>query len=305
MNWQPLTLIEPTTAATASGAADSSLDEIPAELSAADGALGAIAGRSKWQAGALAGGAASIEAQRTALAALLNSGGQLLTLHPWTRGAADSGTGLYGDAARGYLSPQQAVQALGDKLTDVMDSGKDGAGEILLVMISGNNYGSWAQSLAALNAVLPLADLPLCQRRAEQLAALEDDKLQRLEAPNNPHWRQQGQPAAADQLRTTLGAVLARVEALANDSDPLAELQGFLTRRGADLADRRQSWADLQVALAGGAGVVWSDTAANPQALAQALQQIEPPNPGAPLCALVAMTGPTGCFTFIKEVLGL
>lgn len=306
MTWYALDLVEPATAGAASDAADTSLAAIPGALDTAAAALAAMASRSKWKAGGLAAGAGGIDGQRTAVSDLLASGGQVVTIHPWTQGAGDTGNGVRSEPARGWLSPAQAVQALVDKLKDKLDPAKDEAEELLLIMVSGSDYASWAASLAAFNSVLPLGDLSLCQRRAEQLATLEADKRQRIAASHNPRWRrlngqQQGTGAA---IRTQLGGLLARVEALFSDTDPLTDLQTFLDDRAAMLTERQQAWDDLRATLGPTTQQLYVAAGGSPEGLASQLQQSTPPNPGAPLCALVAVTGPAGSLDYFKEVVG-
>ncbi|BES69737.1 hypothetical protein RE428_08000 [Marinobacter nanhaiticus D15-8W] len=306
MTWYSLDLTEPATAGAASDAADPSLEAIPGAIETSTASLAAISSRSKWKPGDLASGAGGIVEQRAALSDLLASGGQVVTIHPWTQGAGDTGNGVRSEPARGWLSPAQAVQALVDKLKDKLDPAKDESEELLLIMVSGSDYGSWARSLAAFNSVLPLGDLSLCQRRAEQLATLEADKRQRIAASHNPRWRrlngqQHGTGAA---IRTQLGALLARVETLSSDTDPLMDLQAFLDNRTAMLTERQRAWDDLRGTLGPTTQQLYVAAGGSPEGLAAQLQQSSPPNPGAPLCALVAVTGPAGCLSYFKEVVG-
>ncbi|GAA4649018.1 hypothetical protein GCM10023116_12920 [Kistimonas scapharcae] len=304
MTWAPVTVTEPATPSGVSATADPVLDQVPGELTSAGSRLSGISGRAAFSPSPLAGQAGGIRDARQQLASLLEGGAMALTVHPWTMAVAEPGG--VDTPNRGWLSPDGASAALAAKLRDPMEPRKDNVRECLAVLVCAGGYQSFADTLAQLNTVLPLAGLPFAERRARQLASWERDKWQRAVAPANPRWqsRRHRQDDTAAGIRDNLGTLVATVEQYAADGDPVTELQALLAKRSARLAERRQAWADFRTALAGGTGWVVS-LQGDPEQMARSLDGITPPSASCTLTALVALAGPAGSLDYFREVFGL
>ncbi|WLQ14390.1 hypothetical protein O5O45_00380 [Hahella aquimaris] len=250
----------------------------------------------------LAAQASEAAAARDAYLALMRYEGQTLCVHPFQEGVGD-GSGLYR-----YLSAPNAAARLAAKLTDAQDAGRPrGLLDAVAVLIVARDLAGFAERLAAFNAVFPTPELQLAQRRAAQLATLEQEKFILPDAPLTPPWtaRDGIQVHHLAQHGRAVGAQLATAQGYASETpSPIAELQAVIARKRQRLKELQSHYDQLKGQLTGQAGYALY-AQGDASAVAAQLQA-----PGAPgheyvLTAGALFVAGTGQLTFLKETFGL
>ncbi|AZZ94674.1 hypothetical protein EUZ85_29775 [Hahella sp. KA22] len=249
----------------------------------------------------LATQASEAAAAREAYQALMHYEGQILCVHPFQEGVAD-GSGLYR-----YLSAPNAAARLAAKLTDAQDAGRPlGQLDAVALLIVARDLAGFAERLAAFNAVFPAPELQLAQRRAAQLATLEQEKWLLPDAPLTPPWvaRDGLQIPRLAQHGRAVGAQLATAQGYAAETpSPIAELQAVIERKRQHLQQLQSHYDQLKSQLTGQAGyALYAEGDAS--AVAAQLQA------GAPgheyvLTAGALFVADAGRLTFLKETFGL
>lgn len=271
-----------------SAAADR-LDALASLASTAPNPVGAAAG------GAIAGG-------RDGLTGLL-AGVTALTVTPFQHGIGQ-GSGL-----QRYLSAPNLLKHMAGQLTAGGDPHRPvGRQYGLAILVLGTELGQLAQSLAVLNAVLPLPALQRAERRAGQLARLEGEKWLMPASDTAPKWRARGLRRSTwpRQAQQAMSAQLAALEGYAADTHPVAELAALADRKAARLQAQAQHLATLQTELAGGGTTLrarWLGEG-EPAELRDALLEGEAPGHEWGLCAGVLLAGPQSAMTYLKELFG-
>lgn len=250
--------------------------------------------------------AAPAAAARTALGLLLNRGGKIITVHPWTAGAGETGSGFYSQQSRGYLSPVKALEQIAKKLSDPCDAGKDTAGEVVILLMVSAALDAWIINLAALNAVFPFSELQMCERRARALAAMDSAKMEKRHAPGNPSWSDHDhrQPQAVRKIFSTSESLAAAAGAFAADPDPVTELAVFLGERQAATAADSAKWQELTASMTGIGPLAFFMTGATPFSMVADMQSTIGGNGivnAEVYCAAVALAGPVGSLQFFRE----
>lgn len=164
---------------------------------------------------------------------------------------------VYGLGSDGFLSTQQAINALAAKLRDNADRHTPGNQNHALVLLL--SAASPAQLLSQLTPICNLLAVPTLlayQRQLQKEASLAADKMQQNAPALTPRWTQISdlnlQPLRS--ASTLLGAQIAQLESLSADAaTPLAKLTALANKRSA-LIGALQS--DL-TALQGVAGSIW------------------------------------------------
>jgi hypothetical protein len=252
----------------------------------------------------LAGAAANVTALRTQLEALLQAGGRFVCVHPYVHPVGDR-RGEYS-----YLTPSDCVAALADKIADPEDGAGDAdAGNLaaVCVLLHAADHGPFAALLAAFNAVFPVTELQLAERRARQLITLEKDKRIIATAPKEPRWVASAphRHGALCGMDTALGALVAQSEAFAaENASAEAELSAIMQARAAHVAQLDAAWQALCSGLAGDAGLGWylSGDAAG---MARQLAAGGTPVSAYKLCGALCWVGAAERVAVFKEVFGL
>lgn len=227
---------------------------------------------------------------------------RVLCVHPWQQGVGQ------GENHYRYLSPANAMVHAAAKVTEAVDAHRPrGALDALTIIITGKSFADFSNSLRAFNQLFPVPDLQLCERRAGQLAILENDKQILPDAMRNAYWRDRNK-ITAGLLRNGLsvvGEVCAHAMAYeGGGTDPDAELQILIQKKHATL----QASSDAIEALAGqfsggNAKAVFLENQ-TPQQLQNTLS-----NSGLthddPLCCCLVLTAEQGGLLTLQQLLGL
>lgn len=303
MTWLPLSLSWPAQPTQWLAALDSPLAQAGSELSAAADrldALASLASTAPNPVGAAAGGA--IAGGRDGLTGLL-AGVTALTVTPFQHGIGQ-GSGL-----QRYLSAPNLLKHMAGQLTAGGDPHRPvGRQYGLAILVLGTEYGQMAQSLAVLNAVLPLPDLQRAERRAGHLARLDGEKWLMPASDTAPKWRARGLQRSTwpRKAQQAMAAQLAALEGYAADTSPVAELAALADRKTARLQAQAQHLANLQAELAGGGGTLrvrWLDEG-DPAELRDALLDGDAPGHEWSLCAGALLAGAQPAMTYLKELCG-
>lgn len=230
------------------------------------------------------------------------AGAHIVCVHPWCQGVGQ------GDSHFRYLSPANAVAAAANKFTDAPDYRKPAGNlDALVLVVSANGFHAFAQTLNTFNRVFPVADVLFCERRAQQLASVEQDKLQLPDAPINARWHAKGIGALG--LTRVAGSVLGSWGASAmayqaGGNDPAGELDALITKKQSLLQAQAQAAADLQGLFAGGVG---RGAFLSGQSAAQIKNALLNSDVGhdEPLACCLVVAGAVGSLTLLREMLGL
>lgn len=301
MSLQPITMHTPPTATTIHDGLAAVTSGIAGEVAGAQARLAAVTGGAVVQSAALSGAAAGASALRDQLAALLQSGGTMLAVHPYIHPVGDR----RGDYS--YLTPSDCVAALASKLTDTEDLPDSGNLAAVVVLIHALDHAAFAAALGAFNAVFPVTELQLAERRAAQLATLETDKGIITTAPKEPRWVANAphRHGTACRLDTSLGALLAQCEGYdSENTSPEAELAALLTERAAHVAALEAAWVAFCNGLQGG-NALGSYCTGDAESIARQLVASGAPAAAYKLCAAVCWVGAPERVRLFKEVFGL
>lgn len=209
---------------------------------------------------------------------------------------------VFGLGDDGFLSTQQAIHALAEKLRDNADRHTPGNQNHALVLLL--SAASPAQLLSQLTPICNLLALPALmayQRQLQKEASLAADKMQQTAPALTPRWTQRStlnlQPLRS--AATLLGSQIAQLESIASDAaTPLAKLTALAEKR-LELLGALQS--DL-TALANVSGSIWRFTyTGSAAALATELQ-----NTAAPVkqpLSVATVISSTQPLTFFQELL--
>ncbi len=249
-------------------------------------------------AGACAGSAAALDQLR----AILAHETLCVCVHPWTQGVGQ------GEGVARYLSPANAIAAASAKFVDAADAHKPKtAMEAVCVVLSATGFKQLGDAVAQFCAVLPNPQLGLCQRRAQQLAALERDKIDMPGAPGNALWAP-GRLSGTTPVRsgnTALGEQLAHAVGYeAGGKSALQELTALADKKQQAITAASDAIAALVATFAGGIGKGVFISAKAPEQIKNELAGSELDH-DAPLAVCLVYAAPAEKLTVLKELLGL
>lgn len=209
---------------------------------------------------------------------------------------------VYGLGNDGFLSTQQAINALAAKLRDNADRHTPGNQNHALVLLL--SAASPAQLLSQLTPICNLLAVPALlayQRQLQKEASLAADKMQQTAPALTPRWTQ-SRSLNLQPLRSAtglLGSQIAQLESLADDgATPLTKLTALANKRSAMLT---QLQTDL-TALANVSGSIWRFAyIGSAAALATELQNTAAPVKQPMSVAMVISS--TQPLTFFQELL--
>ncbi|WP_348731838.1 hypothetical protein [Rheinheimera texasensis] len=209
---------------------------------------------------------------------------------------------VYGLGNDGFLSTQQAINALAAKLRDNADRHTPGNQTHALVLLL--SAASPAQLLSQLTPICNLLAVPTLlayQRQLQKEASLAADKMQQNAPALTPRWTQISdlnlQPLRS--ASTLLGAQIAQLESLSADAaTPLTKLTALANKRSALIGALQ---TDL-TALQGVAGSIWR-FAYNGSAAALATELQNTAAPVKQPVSVAMVISSTQPLTFFQELL--
>lgn len=215
---------------------------------------------------------------------------------------------------RGYqkfLSAPNLLDHLAAKLIDVDAARPEGKQFALCVLFLSTRFDQFSATLGRFNALLPTPDLKRAERRAANLARLEQDKWTLARAMPPLQWGRLPleRCTITKASQQALDGQLAIFESYAADSSPMADLAALATRKVAQQADRDQQLNDLQDSLANGIpDTTMQARMLGPGDVTELRRQLlagTPPGHEWVLCAGVLLLGSEESLSFVIELLGL
>lgn len=300
MAWTPVAFSAPPTAQSWADSLIPALGGAAVELDGSQARLASVTGLAAVAQNPVAGGTTMVAAIRQGMGNLLQGGGRFFCLHPFIHPQGDR----RGDYA--YMTPQQAASGLADKLADTVDILPAGTLSCVAVLIRGVDFAGFAGALGAFNAVFPATELRMAQRRADDLAALEQSKLARPDGGIAPRWLQQDarRYPAIRNLDVAMGTLVAAGEGYDQENiGPEAELATLIEKKRASLASIEDAWAATCAALEGGAGLTLNIDGTRDTLHGQMRSAI-PAVEGYKLAAVACWVGSPEQMTIFREVFG-
>ncbi len=178
---------------------------------------------------------------------ILSSSDNLLAttvVHPWVEGAGE-GNGHYK-----YLRFPNAVKKL-------VEENEFNTEAVLAIAVTAASYTDFKTQLSTLNAVFPVKDLQLIERRAAEMVTIEHSKWQLNFTHNNIITTQRNSSALAvlKQLHAAADVDVAINEAQTfKNSNPAANLTAFAARKQTYDTTAASTLANIKTGLSGGAG---------------------------------------------------
>lgn len=301
MMFQPITFTWPASLSDIAQEMAGCLTNASAELDSAGGRLSAAPGIDRVN-NSVAGECVGAAAGSNQLIDLLAGRVRVLCVHPWQQGIGQ------GENHYRYLSPANAVVHAAAKMTEAVDAHRPRAAlDALTIIITGKSFADFATSLRAFNQLFPVPDLQLCERRATQLATLEQDKQLLPDAMRNAYWRDRNK-ITTGPLRSGLsavGEVCAHAMAYeAGGGDPDAELQALIQKKHAALQTSRDAVDELAAHFSGGSAKAVFLENQTPQQLQNTLNTSGLTHDD-PLCCCLVITAERGGLLTLQQLLGL
>lgn len=255
-----------------------------------------------YEAGNMQSAASSISSIRTAVDLLLQKGGSMITIHPWTYGIAETGQGKYSEQLRGFLSIENALGHLDHKLADIEDAATSSANEMIVISMSATTPENFLTSIKSINQVFPIGDLLLCQKRIEQILIDKTEKMNRKQPAHNPYWQdfETVSIEVCGSLIELSEEIMSSLEALADDGNPITELQNFINEKKEEMTTIESSWSNLMAGLASDSINVSFSTLSQPYNVAD-LNNIQNNNSNS-FAAVVALVGKDGDLNIFREI---
>lgn len=291
MPWQNANASWPDSAQAIQDNADTVLSQVGGVMSDALGRVSATQAKVSLSRNDLSSEAEALLTLRSDLNNLLVSA-KTLTVTPDVHGLSENG----------YLSTQQAINALSTKLADNADwHTPANQNHALVLLLSAASPAQLVSQLTPICNLLAVPSLLAYQRQLQKTASLAAEKMQQNKPALTPRWTQKS-ALNFQPIRTAaglLGAQIAQLESISSDAaTPLAKLLALAEKR-TDLLNQLQT--DL-TALASVSGSIWrfafSGSAA---ALATELQNTAPPVKQPVSVALVISSQQP--LTFLQELL--
>lgn len=207
---------------------------------------------------------------------------------------------VYGVGNDGYLSTQQAINALAAKLADNADRHTPANQNYALVLLlSAASAGQLLSQLTPICNLLAVPSLLAYQRQLQKEASLATEKMQQNTPALTPRWTQASQ-LNYQPLRTAaslLGAQIAQLETLSAGTTPLAKLTALANKRTALLAQLKSDLTTLATVT----GSIWRFSyTGSANALATELQNAAAPTKQ-PVSVALVISSPQP-LTFLQEL---
>ncbi|WP_027361092.1 hypothetical protein [Halodesulfovibrio aestuarii] len=270
------------------------------ELAGSKGRLSSITGVVPVARNPLSTGAATVAALRSALIDLTAQSGQCVCVHPYVHTVGHR-RGEYS-----YLTPNDALKALGNKLIDAeekLPSGKLGA---VFVLLYGATHADFVKQLGAFLQVFPVTELQLVMRRANALNTHEKDKFITPAGRMWPEFRQRDlrQHGTVRSVGSCLGPLVAVGEGYNEATTPEAQLAALMDKKAAHIQQAENAWQQLVATMQGGAGKAMY-CEGSLAGLRAELFKSGTPSSVYKLCTAMCWLGAPQQLTVLKEVFGL
>lgn len=229
---------------------------------------------------------------------LLSNSVSTIAVHPWLVGISQ------GEGAYTSLSAPNAINALSNKLRDVDDSKlPTGSLDAIALLITATNIQELSTKLQSFNSVFPVPDLLTAQRRAEQVALLEVEKLNFPSAAINSRWSKtkSNQLEVFSKSESNLKSLVATSTAAESESDPITELVALMTKKQNHMVQVNAEYNTVRSQVVGGDGYVLSATG-TAQEIANIIESSIGPQHEFSLCAGVMFVSSVGELEFLKEM---
>jgi hypothetical protein len=270
------------------------------ELASSEGRLSSISDLVPVAVNPLSESAAAAATLRTQLTDLTSRLSHCICVHPYLHPIG------HRRAEFSYLTPNDTLKALGDKLLDPeekLPSGKLGA---VFVMLYAASHADFITQLDLFLQVFPVTELQRVMRRADSLNSLEKDKFI---TPAGRVWPEvvQRDPRQHNTLRevdTTLGRLVSIGEGYNEATTPEAALSALIQKKKQHVEQAEQAWQDLAAAMSGGAGhAMYCE--GSPAGLRSALFKSGTPSSVFKLCCAMCWIAQPEQLTIFKEVFKL
>ncbi|SHJ72411.1 hypothetical protein ACQ0P8_16250 (plasmid) [Halodesulfovibrio aestuarii] len=276
------------------------LSQAAGELAGSKGRLSSISGVVPVAKNPLSSSAATVAALRTQLTDLVTRYGQCVCVHPYLHTVGHR-RGEYS-----YLTPNDALKQLGNKLIDAEETFPSGKLGAVVVVLYGATHSAFVEQLETFLQVFPVTELQKIQRRANGLSSLETDKFFIPAARSWPEVVQRD-PRQHNSLRdvdTTLGQLVAIGEGYNETTAPEAQLAALIDKKTATIQAAEQAWQNLTTSLAGEAGKVMY-CEGSPAGLRSELFKSGSPSSVYKLSAAISWIAQPAQLTVFKKVFGL
>lgn len=299
MNWQPVAFSP--TGESIKNSLSPVLSGAAGELAGSKGRLSSITGAVPVASNPLCGSAAAVALLRDQLTDLVTRSVHCVCVHPYLHTVGHR-RGEYN-----YLTPNDALKQLGNKLVDSEEQLPAGTLGAVFIMLHGATHSDFVQQLAAFTQVFPVTELQLVMRRAKALSSLEVDKFI---VPKGRVWpefvlRDPRQHSALRSVDSTLGKLVAVGEGYRKEHlSPEAELAALMDKKTAHIQESEQAWENLVDSINGGAGQAMYCEGSLAGLRAQ-LFKSGTPSGAYKLCAAMCWLGKPEHLVVFREVFGL
>lgn len=173
-----------------------------------------------------------------------------VSVHPWLINVGE------GEGVNMLLSAPNAMRALADTLNDSALPNINY--DALILLFDASNPNQLAASLTVFNQVFKMPDLLRVERRAQQIATLDDTKLTLPTVDNKSQWvRQRAQQYQAIAATSrTVNPILALSTSAASDVDPLEELTKLINKKQQRINDMQAAHTQISSKFTGDGGNV-------------------------------------------------
>jgi hypothetical protein len=230
------------------------------------------------------------------------AGLKVLCVHPWAQGVGE------GENHYRYLSTANALDTAANKLLDEYDHlTPAGVIDAVVLLISANGFFGFYETLKIFNAVFPLPETVMCERRAAQIASVESDKVVLPMAAINSRWagNESAHCYGISTATKAVGQLSAHAEGYEVGSEsPEQELLNLITKKTHSLAATQSLVASVQAQFATSTGS-GKYIANKTPAQIKALLNSSGAGHDAPLCCCLVLTGAVGELELLREMLGL
>jgi len=209
----------------------------------------------------------------------------MVCITPWNAGEPDRSA----LSMASTLTPETAQSILSDHAADY--------DAVLAFLVPADNATQLTTSLQSLNTALPSVLIEQALRHAEALTTHDNDKVFINQDADNLAAESVGQMTGPGSQLTDAEQVVSVSEAVADDTDPVAVLQDFISAR----AERHQEKAAAMAAYGG--SIDWALYLTGD--IPAQLESVSAPSPQAPLCVLFAYLGSADALAPLKAEVGL
>lgn len=232
---------------------------------------------------------------------LMTGVGLIAIAHPWQHTIGQ------GEGHNKALSAPNAMLNLSQKLKDSPNS-LTGAVDAVCVLLTANSTQSLFNKIKPFNLLFPIPELQFVERKAEQLLALENNKLVIVEqnAPTNLKPRNHFQLPKMNELGNALGSMIANVSAMdLENTAPINELDGVILAKKTMLQNKQDAYQTIKNQITGAAFYSFFATGSDLSSVANTIESSNYPGHQWTHSVAIIFIGKSGELAVIKEVFGV